>query len=143
LAEKAGVTLSKYLIGVIDEALVERSESPRTRISESMLALKEENHKLKEENRIMGLLVEKYENETRHREQATFLDEGFQGERQISSEIVAVLRRGATHDYQLLEALGIGVQDTDNIRAVHKQLEVLELHGMITKDRKGWKWIRK
>ena len=108
-----------------------------------MLALKEENHKLKEENRIMGLLVEKYENETRHREQATFLDEGFQGERQISSEIVAVLRRGATHDYQLLEALGIGVQDTDNIRAVHKQLEVLELHGMITKDRKGWKWIRK
>jgi hypothetical protein len=143
LAEKAGTPLSKYLLSIIEEALADRSESPHAKISESMRAIAEENRKLKEDNRILSLLVEKYEKESKQREQAAFLDDGFQGERQISFEIAAVLRRGATHDYQLLEALGIGPEDKELIRAVHKQLEVLELHGLITKEKGGWKWIRK
>lgn len=140
LADKAGVPLSKYLLSVIENAL---DEKPKTRISDSMRAMAEKNRTLEEENRILTLLVEKYEKESKQREQATFLDENFRGERNISSEIVAVLRRGAIHDYQLLEALNVGPQDVDLMRAVRKQLETLELHGIITKEKRGWKWVRK
>ena len=50
----------------------------------------------------------------------------------LSKYLLAVLRRGPSHDYQLLEALGIQPSDRDLMRAVNEQLELLELHGVIT-----------
>ena len=143
LAEKAGVPLSKFLLSVIEDALVDKTKDPRAKLSQGMKELREENHNLREQLRIQSLLVSKFEQEVRQLRQAAFLDDDFEGERGLDSTIAAVLRRNATHDYRLLEVLGIDPQDAQQVRAVHKQLEVLELHGLITKDRQGWRWIGK
>ncbi len=134
LAEKAGVPLSKYLLSIIEDALAEKPK-PRT----SDRALREEVLKLREDNHLLRLLVEKNEKEVREREQSAFLDPSFTGERNISSEITAVLRRSPTHDYQLLDALGIDPQGP-LVQAVQKQLATLEMHGYITKNSRGWQW---
>jgi DNA-directed RNA polymerase subunit F len=108
-----------------------------------MKELREENHELREQLRIQSLLVNKFEQEVRQLRQVAFLDEQFEGERNIDSTIMAVLRRGPTHDYKLLEILDVDPKDADQVRAVYKQLEILELHGLITKDRRGWRWLGK
>jgi hypothetical protein len=141
LAEKAGVPCSKYLLSIIEHALAEnKSATPKAKLSEGMKELREENHKLREDLRLMTLMAQRAKEEVQQVRQAAFLDDRFQGERQISGEILAVLRRGSTHDYQLLEALDINPQDSVMVRTVHKQLEVLELRGLISKDRRGWRW---
>jgi len=143
LADEAGVPLSKFLISVIEDALVDKATIPRTKLSQGMKELREENHELREQLRIQSLLVNKFEQEVRQLRQAAFLDEQFEGERNIDSTIAAVLRRGPTHNYRLLEILGVDPKDADRVKAVHKQLEILELHGLITKDRHGWRWLGK
>jgi len=141
LAEKAGVPLSKFLLNVIEQGLDERKD-PRAKLGESMRDLKEENHELREQLRIQSLLAEKFEKEVRKLQQTVFLDDSFQGERAIDQRIVAVLKRGRIHDYRLLEVLDVDPKDLDEVRAVHRQLEVLELQGFITKDANGWRWKR-
>jgi len=143
LADDAGVPLSKFLISVIEDALIDKATIPKAKLSQGMKELREENHELRERLRIQSLLVSKFEQEVRQLRQAAFLDEQFDGERAIDSTILAVLRRGPIHDYRLLEVLGIDPKDTNQVRAVHKQLEVMELHGEITKDRQGWRWLGK
>lgn len=86
---------------------------------------------------MLRLIVEKRDEEARTREMMASLEP--EGERNISAEIAAVLRRSPTHDDQLLDALGLEPHDP-LVRAVHEQLANLELHGYITKTRRGWQW---
>jgi hypothetical protein len=143
MAERAGVPLSKFLLSVIEDGLAEKMSIPRARLSQESKELLEENQKLREELRVANLLVSKYEKELRKVQQAAFLDESFGGERVLDARIIETLLRGPFHDYRLLEILGIGQDDKAQIQAVQRQLEVLELHGLIKKTIKGWQWIKK
>lgn len=145
LAEKAGTSLSKFLLNIIEEAISEQARAPpRVKVSESLKALEMEVEQLREESRLNSMLLKKYETENRRlRDAANFSNESFEGERRLDAEILAVIRRAPTHDYRLLDVLGTGPQDTEQIKAVHKQLEVLELHGLIRKEKQGWRWLGK
>jgi hypothetical protein len=73
LAEKAGAPLSKFLLAVIEAALAEKAATaPRVRLSQDSRELLEENHKLRDEIRVMNLLVSKYEREIARLQQAAF-----------------------------------------------------------------------
>jgi hypothetical protein len=144
MAEKAGVPLSKFLLSVIEDGLAEKTAIPRARLSQESKELLEENHELREELRVANLLVSKYEGELRQLQQAAFLGESFEGERVPDARIIEALLRGPFHDYRLLEILwGIGQGEKDQIQAVQRPLEVLELHELIKKTNKGWQWIKK
>ena len=139
LAEKAGTPLSKYLLNAIEKGLDERGFSE---ISQGIRDLKQENHELREQLRTQSLLAKKFESEVRKLQQAVFLDDNFVGERDIEPRLVAVLKRGQIHDYRLLEVLDVDPKDQDQVKAVYRQLEVLELHGIISKNSNGWRWLK-
>jgi predicted transcriptional regulator len=144
LAGKTGTPLSKFLLTVIEEAISQQARAaPRERASESMRALEEELQKLREESRLNEKLLKKYEAENRRlREVAKFGDD-FEGERRLDAELITTLQRGPAHDYRLLEILGIEPGDTVQAAAVQKQLQILEMHGLISKGPRGWTWSKK
>lgn len=141
LADKTGAPLSKFLLNVIEEAISQQARmAPRERVSESMRALEDELQKLQEESRLNEKLLKKYEAENRRlREAAKFTDD-FEGERQLDAELITTLQRGPAHDYRLLEVLGIDPSDSVQVAAIQKQLQVLEMHGLLSKGPRGWHW---
>ena len=143
LADQAKAPLSKFLLNVIEEAISQHQARPRVKISEDMRALEEELARLREEAKVNEKLLAKYEAENRRLREASKWTDGFHGDREMDKELVEVLQRGPAHDYKLLEILGIDPRDSSQVAAVQKQLQVLELHGFISKGTRGWQWLRK
>ena len=143
IARKADAPLSKYLLNIIEEAISQHQAKPRVKLSEKMKLMEEELQRLKEEAKTNEKLLQKYEAENRRlREAAKFTDD-FEGGRRLDAELIATLQRGPAHDYRLLEILGIDPQDTTQVAAIQKQLQVLEMHGLLSKGPRGWQWLKK
>lgn len=144
LAEKEGVSLSEYCLSMMERSVSEQAKNPpRAKVSENMKVLEEELARLRGEAKTNDLLLKRYEADNRRLREAAKFTEDFEGERQLDTALIAVLRRGMIHDYKLLEVLGIGPEDHEQTSSVQKQLEILERHGMIRKDARGWRWLKK
>ena len=144
LADKTGAPLSKFLLNVIEEAISQQSRTaPREKVSENIRALEDELQKLRDEGQLNEKLLKKHEAENRRLREAAKFSDGYEGERQLDAELIATLQRGPAHDYRLLEILGIDSSDSAQVAAVQKQLQVLELHGLIKKGPRGWQWRKK
>ena len=143
MARKADAPLSKYLLNIIEEAISQHQAKPRVKLSQNMKATEEELARFREEAKTNESLLRRYEAENRRlREAAKFTDD-FQGERRLDVELITTLQRGPAHDYRFLEVLGIEQGDSVQVVAVQKQLQILEMHGLIKKGPRGWQWTKK
>ena len=143
MADKAKTPLSTWAIEVIEATLAENEEF-RTRgaMAKELDDLKKENQELRADLRQKTIVLDRYENELRRFRSQAFLDEGYQGVRRYSAEIVDLLKaRGQVDSYALLDALGVDPREADMAKAVSKQLEELEAYGIVTATGRGWKWI--
>jgi len=62
--------------------------------------------------------------------------------RKYNKEIITVLKRGGVFDsHSLLEQLGINPKESDLVKSVSKQLEDLEMYGLVTSAPRGWRWV--
>ncbi len=144
LAEEAGAPLSKFILGVFEDALAAAKDNEGTGPStiKELQTLREENKRLKEDLRLRELLINKLEAENQRFKAATWADE-FEGFRDYDSELVGVLKTyGPVHTGKLLERLNIEPNDVDRIEGLSKQLEGLEAHGIIKHNAKGWMWCK-
>ena len=143
LAKEAGVPLSKFVIEVVESALAENSDfKPRGELVKEIGKLRGENKELRDDLKQKKIVIEKYENELKRYRSEAFLDDRFKGVRKYSTQIINILKRGATVDsYKLLEELGIDPKDSDLMSAVSKQLEELEAYGLVTNTSRGWRWV--
>jgi predicted DNA-binding protein len=143
LAKEAGVPLSKFVIEVVESALAENSDfKPRGELVKEIGKLRGENKELRDDLKQKKIVLEKYENELKRYRSEAFLDDSFKGVRKYSTQIIKILKRGATVDsYKLLEELGIDPKDPDLVSAVSKQLEDLEAYGLVANTSRGWRWI--
>jgi hypothetical protein len=108
-----------------------------------MGALKKENKELRDELKLKNVVLDRYDSELKRYRTAAFLDNGFEGARKYNKELVEILkRRGAIDSYKILETFGIDFTgDSDNVKAVSRQLEHLESYGIVSSTNKGWMWI--
>lgn len=143
LAEAAGVPLSKFVIEVFESAISEESEfKPRGELVKEIGTLRLENKELRDDLKQKKIVLEKYENELKRYRSEAFVDDRFEGARKYNKEIIAILKRGATVDsYDLLDELGVDPKDSDLVKAVSRQLEDLEMYGMVASTSRGWRWI--
>ncbi len=143
LADEAGIPLSKFIIQVVEETLVEESDfKPRGELVKEIGKLRSENKELRDDLNQKKIVLEKYENELKRYRSEAFLEDKYEGVRKYNKEIMAILKRGAVIDsYALLEELGIYPKETDLVKAVSKQLEDLESYGLISSTQRGWRWI--
>jgi hypothetical protein len=131
-AGKIGCGKSKYLMMTEEEFRMSRARQESSNPQDVQL-LKEELAKLKKDLREADRLT-------------AVQDELIQSLRNqlpiqsFNAELIAAIQKGPIHDRKLMEALGIDLSNGEAIRAVSRQLEVLEANGMITKTARGWTW---
>jgi len=143
LADAAGIPLSKFIIKVVEDALVEESDfKPRGELVKEIAKLRSENKELRDDLNQKKIVLEKYENELKRYRSEAFLEDSYEGIRKCNKEIMTILKRGVVIDsYTLLEELGIDPKETDLVKAVSKQLEDLESYGLISSTQRGWRWV--
>lgn len=144
-AERAGVSLSKFVIErVLDSIRREGGEEgylSRIELIKRLRKAEEEAKRLREENRLLKRLVENLDNELRRYRTAPFLEEHFEGIRRFDKELIDLLKMGGVYsDDEILAHLNIDPTNADLVKAISKQLELLEEYGLIEFTGRGWRW---
>lgn len=142
LADEAGVPLSKFVIEIVENALMEESEfKPRAEMVKELGSLRDEVRKLRDDLKLKNIVIDKYESELKRYRSATFLEGGFEGARGYNQELVELLKRKTVIDsYRILEELGIDPREADLVKAVSTQLDNLEGYGLVESTSRGWRW---
>ena len=87
-------------------------------------------------------MVEKLERELRRYRAEPFLEPDFKGVRRLDRELVETLRdSGVLSNEEVLSKLGIDPREHEAVKAVSKQLEILESYGLVQPTPRGWRWI--
>jgi predicted HicB family RNase H-like nuclease len=144
-AEKAGVSLSKFVIERVEES-IRREEGEEGYLSRAELIKRlrdaeEELKKLCNENRLLKKLAENLDNELKRYRAQPFLEEAFEGVRRFDKDLIELLKKGGSYTQeQILAHLNIDPSDVKLVKAVDKQLETLEAYGLVEYKGRGWKW---
>jgi hypothetical protein len=142
LAEDAGVPLSKFVIEAVEDSLAESEFRPRAEMTREMGKLRSDNKQLRDELKLKNIVLEKYETELKRYRSEAFLEDKFEGVRKYNKEIITILKRGGVVDsHSLLNQLGINPKESDLVKSVSKQLEDLEMYGLVTSTPRGWRWV--
>jgi predicted RNase H-like nuclease (RuvC/YqgF family) len=146
-AERAGVSISKFIVERVEDS-IRREEGEegylsRVELVKRLRSAEEELKKLREENRLLRRLVENLDNELKRYRAQPFLNEHFEGVRAFDKELIELLRKGGTiSEDEILARLGVDPADVELVKAVSRQLEVLERYDLVEFTGKGWRWKR-
>lgn len=135
--------MSKFIIEVVENSLSEEIDfKPRGELVKEIGKLRGENKELRDDLKQKKIVLEKYENELRRYRSEAFVEDRFEGIRKYSRELITALKRGLVLDScKLLEELGIDPNDSQLVKAVSKQIEELEMFGLVTSTQRGWRWV--
>ena len=142
-AEEAGESLSKFVQKAVEytmqqggldyEELGERSEK--------IHALEEEIRSLRKDISQKDIVIEKLEADLEQHQVRPFLDESYEGTRRYNRELVEILQEGGLKPTEeLLRRLDVRPTETDRMQAIDRQLEQLEVYGLVTHTANGWRW---
>lgn len=143
LAENAGTSISKFVAEHVENSLKqeEGDYKPRVDLIKKIEELKDENTDLREERRMLKIVVERLESELKHYRAESFSKKKFEGVRKYERELIDLLkRRREVKSDEILGALGIDPTDSEAAKAVNRQLENLEDYGLVKVIPGGWKW---
>jgi arginyl-tRNA synthetase len=140
-ASEAGTSLSKFVYETVERYKNENRDQPRTDLVKELAQLREENNKIRADLRTKSLVMQKYETEIFKLQHESFLENDFRGSRQISNELIDLLKsRGTWKSEDLLKALNIDTRDIDATRIINRQLTILHNFGLIDETPRGWRW---
>ncbi len=144
-SRKAGTSISKYVIERVEDSFRredgEEGYTSRLELIERLRKNEEELKKMGDDNRLLRRLVENLDTELKRFRAQPFLEEGFQGVRSFDRELIQLLKEGELlSDDELLSRLNVSSIDTDLVKAVSNQLQVLESYGLVEFTGRGWKW---
>ena len=140
LAKAARISLNKYIFEMVERGRQEAQ--PRTDLIKEISDLLEENQKQREEIKLKSLVLEKYETELFKFRHESFLQPEFQGTQQFSEALVNLLKKGRAYSGQdILKSLNVDPKDSEAVRIVHRQLQILQDFKLITEGANGWRWV--
>lgn len=144
-AKKQGTSISKFVLEHVENSLRQEEEpgyKSRGDLLGEISRLREELGEERKKNRRLDLVVEKLERELRRYRAEPFLEPDFKGVRRLDRELVETLRdSGVLSNEEVLSKLGIDPSEHEAVKAVSKQLEILESYGLVQPTPRGWKWI--
>ncbi len=143
-AESAQVPISKFVMERVEDSIRREGESgylPRVELIKSLQERDEELKQLRKENTLLRQLTDNLDRELRSYRAKPFLDEEFRGTRKFDQELVNLLKSGSSYSgEELLARLGLEPSESDLVKAVSKQLEILEKYGLVEFNRGAWRW---
>ena len=144
-ADKAGVSVSKFVMERVEDSIRkeegEEGYLSRLELVKKLSSSEEELKKLRQDNRMLKNLVDNLDNELKKLRVEPFLQDDFGGTRRYDQELIDLLRKGGSlSGEEILNQLSINPSDTELVKAVNTQLEVLEGYGLVVYVGRGWKW---
>jgi len=144
-ADKAGVSISKFVLDRVEDSVRkedgEEGYLSRLELIKKLSSSEEELKKLRQDNRMLKNLVDNLDNELKKLRAEPFLQDDFRGTRRYNQELIDLLRDGRSYTGEdILTHLNINPSDTNLVKAVNTQLEVLEGYGLVEYAGRGWKW---
>lgn len=144
-AKKQGTSVSKFVLEHVENSLRQEEEPgyrSRGELLKEIRKLKGELQEERRRSRRLDLLVEKLEGELRRYRAKPFLEEDFRGVRRFQKELVQLLRdSGTLRNDEILFRLGISPSEHEAVKAISKQLDILESYGLVQSTTRGWRWI--
>jgi hypothetical protein len=131
-------TFSKYVLQLLEKDSLPPVESVPT--AGELQTLRERNRELQKSNRDLAQELEVQEQELQRLRNEAFLQSS--GEAALDEDLLLLLQAGPIHSPKLLEMLKINPSDAQTVRAITRQLEVLEATGFIARGPRGWRWLR-
>ena len=144
-AKKAGVSTSKFVIDRVEDSIYreegEAGYQSRLELIKELSISEEELKNLRKENRLLKKLVETLDAELKRHRAKPFLEKDFRGVRKLDRELIEILKEGGSYSGdEILARLSIDSSDTSLVKAVDKQLEILENYNLVEYVGRGWKW---
>jgi hypothetical protein len=144
-AEKQGTSISKFVIEHVENSLRQIEDSSYKSMGEvyrEHRQLKERLDQAAREKHVLEIALEKLEEELKRYRAQPFLENQFFGVHGCQKELIKILRlnRLVTSE-EVLSRLGIRPSDREAIKAISRQLELLEGYGLVRSSSKGWKWV--
>ncbi len=144
LANKQRTSVSKFVIEHVQNSLKQEEEPSfltRSELTKRVRELEEDLSKLKKDNRMLRLALDKLDTELKRYRAEPFLDEEYEGIRKYERELIDLLRRrGFVGKDEILGELGIDPKESQIVKALSEQLEYLEGYGLVAATPRGWRW---
>jgi predicted transcriptional regulator len=143
-ADKSGNSISKFVIDRVEDSIRKEEQEDylsRLELIKKLNAADEELKQLQKDNRLLKKLVDNLDNELKRYRAKPFLEDDFRGVRRFNRELIDLLKQGGSYSgEEILSRLGIDSSATDLVKAINKQLELLENYGLVQYVGRGWKW---
>jgi hypothetical protein len=144
-ADKTGSSISKFVIDRVEDSINKEAGEEgylnRLQLVKKLGKTEEELKELRKENRLLKKLVDNLDTELKRYRTKPFLEENYKGIRRFDKELIDLLKEGGSYSADdILIHLNINPSDTELVKAVNKQLEILENYGLLAYEGRGWKW---
>lgn len=145
LANKAGTSVSKFVIEHVENSLLQEENSDyktRSQLIEELRTINETLGEKEKRIRHLDLLVEKLEEDLRLYRSQLFTEDSFTGIRQYDRKLIEIICEPGSHSSdEILSRLGVKPREQEAVKAISVQLENLERYGLVKSTSKGWIWI--
>jgi hypothetical protein len=142
-ADEKGIPLSRFIVEYVENQLREdESFSSRLEMQNTIDKLQEENVELRRKRNNLDIVIDKLQEELQVYRMQPFLNDQYHGIRQYERKLIDVLKNSkSVRDDAILRHVGIRPSDSEGMKALQRQLLMLERYGVIKKTRDGWSWI--
>ena len=148
-AKEAGTSLSKYISRIVEDTLESEPVGPNPHeLQEELVLVRGQLEKAMERVRLLEALRDKLDTELKIYRTEPFLRPDFKGTRNLDKRLVELLRghsdnRGCCKPLKadrIWALLDIAPHDSEAIRAVNSQLELLFDYGLVDISASGYRW---
>jgi len=142
-AKERGISVSKLVVEYVEQQLHEDElYAPRIELQNRIDALEEDNVELRRKRNHLDIVVDKLQEELQVYRTRPFLDESFQGVRRFEQRLIDLLKqKRSVRDDVIFREVGVKPTDSDGMKALQRQLLLLERYGIIKKTKEGWSWM--
>jgi len=136
---------SKFIIEHVNNSLQQEQNkegySSRAELLDDMKKLQDENKDLYKKIKMYESLVMKLEEENRGYRMKPFLEDNYYADREFERDLVTLfITRSEVRKEDVYDHLGIKTQDADKVKAIKKQIEILERYGLLKDVGGKWRW---
>lgn len=150
IAKEEGMSVSNYIMEIIDKHIQEnKGISTKYDILKKIndlekqnVILRNENAELQKKTDMLNMLVERYENQLQKYRNKTFIEnDKFEGFREYQQNLINLFKqRTSVAEDEIIDLLHIDPKDVETLKAISKQIDLLQDYGVIEKIRGGWRW---
>jgi hypothetical protein len=145
MAKNTQMSLSKFVIEHVNNSLQQEQNkegySSRAELLDDMKKLQDENKDLYKKIKMYESLVMKLEEENRGYRTKPFLEDNYDVDREFEKDLVTLfITRNEVRKEDIYEHLGIKTRDADKVKAIKKQIEILERYGLLKDIGGKWRW---